>query len=176
MPRPPKRIKINYQNRHNAAALVPFNAKHCLVTDSSRDFAERDRVSSTRLRKDDLPDGNGRASSRIWLEGQPGLGLRGCVGSQGGSPGPFVFLSVYTSVCHLFFFFLFYLCPSILLSLGLCLLASLGLGLMTCLSQDKISHLCFPSISTFSSLPLFPLQLKHGWPSDDPNKSGAGTN
>lgn len=104
MPRPPKRIKISYQNRHNAAALVPFNAKHCLVTDSSRDFAERDRVSSTRLRKDDLPDGNGRASSRIWLEGQPGLGLRGCVGSQGGSPGPFVFLSVYTSVCHLFFF------------------------------------------------------------------------
>lgn len=108
MPRPPKRIKINCQNRHNAAALVPFNAKHCLVTDSSRDFAERDKVSSTRLRKNDLPDDNGRASSRIWAEGQPG------VGSQGGSPGPFVFLSVYTlsSSSSFFFFFVFVLSSS----------------------------------------------------------------
>lgn len=106
MPRPPKRIKINYQNRHNAAALVPFNAKHCLVTDSSRDFAERDRVSSTRLRKDDLPDGNGRASSRIWLEGQPGLGLRGCVGSQGA--GLLVLLSSFQSILLSVIFFFSY--------------------------------------------------------------------
>lgn len=60
-----KKIKINDQNRHKTAALASFTPENCLMTDSPRNCAKRDRVSSTRLRKsNDLLD-DGRARSGI---------------------------------------------------------------------------------------------------------------
>ena len=66
------------------------------------------------------------------------------MGSQGRSPGPFVSLLAYAllfSLCHLFFISLSCpcLCPSIFLSLALCLLTSFGLCLTTRLSKDMRS-------------------------------------
>lgn len=151
----PAKDKNEFPEQIQTAALAPFHPRHRLGTDSPRDCA---KGPFHQVRKTRCPPGHAEpAASCRRGAARPGVG-RG--GSQGPSPGPSAFLSLdYASLCpcHLFSFLL---CPHVFVliasvSWSVRLLATMGLCLMACLSQDPHLPVLLPQrIYCFPSLPL----------------------